>query len=56
MENIEQSIKQFWESVKSNNCWSGAIIYEDWDELHEESKTDIGRIYHLAMKIGLEDL
>lgn len=42
------SIEEWWNKVKDSGVWSGAIVNLTWDQLWDEIKEEIIKIYNLA--------
>lgn len=44
------TIKDWWESVKDNPYWSGAIVGLSWDDLESWGQDQVRVIYEAARK------
>ncbi len=40
--------KEWWNKVKNNNCWSGAISGTDWDDLCIDERDWLNSIFIVA--------
>ena len=47
---MNNKIKEWWNSVKDNINWSGAIVGLEWDDLWEEAKEELTVIYNAINK------
>ena len=44
----DNGVKNWWNSVKDNQYWSGAVVGVDWDDLWDQAKEEIKEIYSQA--------
>ncbi len=48
----EEDTKRFWGAIKDNDYWSGSIVGLEWEELWQEAREEIQRIYLAAKGRG----
>lgn len=49
----DDPVQVWWDEVKDNQFWSGAIVGMEWNELWPEAQTEIEELFDKAYQKGM---